>query len=144
MCGDGELSVKDLIARLEKATEGSRELDGAVAILLSPSERKTSHKAGFFLALCGDQFWRDFKAPHYTTSLDAKLPGENITKVEAPHDVSFPENEKCNTMWRATCVVNESEHPGIFGYGHTEALARRHAALRASLKARESKEENHD
>ncbi len=143
--------MKDLLSRLENAPEGSRELreldcdifNADPRYEIADRDRRTyvNDKGPFGRNVHNDV---RLEVPHYTTSLDAKLPGENITKVEAPHDVSFPENEKCNTMWRATCVVNESEHPGIFGYGHTEALARRHAALRASLKARESKEENHD
>lgn len=50
----------DLIARLEAATEGSRELDWDIAHLLYPGEEPATVTVGPQL-------------PHYTTSLDAAL-----------------------------------------------------------------------
>lgn len=94
--------MTDLIARLEAATEGSRELDKAIWLEIGESPMK--------LILC----------PHYTTSIDAALPGEDIHRVERVQSPTV-------TWWKA--------YQGIhIGQGKTEALARRIAALKARRK----------
>ena len=131
--------MKDLIARLEQAPEGSRELDAEIHCLITPgrivhpkSERGYTqddllHKARN-AGLAQSEFISRSRgpSPHYTASVDAKLPGENIVQVKAPGWNSV----KPPGMWEAACATSL---PGqlIYGYGHTEALARRIAALKA-------------
>lgn len=65
--------------------------------------------------------------PHYTTSLDAKLPWENICSV-AVHDVV--EGEPLGEIWEAWHIDPETRRRTM-GAGQTEALARRAAALKS-------------
>ena len=96
------IDLSDLIARLEAATEGSRELDSEIADIVG-----YRHPNGLML-------W-----PRYTTSLDAKLPSENI--------VSCMWNSE---NWSALHDFGD-DRPLVEGIGKTEALARRIAALKA-------------
>lgn len=97
----------DLIKRLE-TEEGDRGLDYEIHSSLGLKSLRS-------------------QVPHYTTSLDAKLPNEQIIEVKdlratVGWEKGFPE-------WSAYCLV-----PGktvCVGHGHTEALARRIAALKA-------------
>ena len=138
----------ELIARLEAASEGTRELDAEIWMLQGffreLSEKwqiPTSPKPTFV------ETWRtpggrelspffedggiwDDRAdvpPHYTTSLDAKLPGENIVEMTW-HEVieGEPLGEVCEA-W------HEDRDTGkrTLGQGNTEPLARRVAALKA-------------
>ncbi len=116
---DNDLEVKSLITRLEQAPEGSRELDCEIhnalydtRLFVSGSEVKNTNGIG--------EVW-DADCPHYTTSLDAKLPGENIRHVESPLGTR---------RWEAWQCDGEGEIEA-FGYGNTEALARRIASLKA-------------
>ena len=56
--------MKDLLARLEAAEAGSRELDKAIHKIVTGMKVIQRTPAGW--------------CSHYTTSLDAALPGENI------------------------------------------------------------------
>jgi hypothetical protein len=68
--------------------------------------------------------------PHYTTSVDASVPGENIVSVQL---------EESSGRWIA---VNRGPDGRLYiGGGNTEPLARRVAGLRA-IKAQEHREEN--
>ena len=98
----------DLIAQLESATGGSRELDAKVAVFLGINPQHG-----------GDGI---YGCPHYTTSLDAKLPGESIVSM---HSAMRTDG---NNYWIA---VQVSEDASANGRGHTEPLARRIAALKA-------------
>ncbi len=132
--------MEALIAELETATEGSRELDGKVAVAiftatLKPEDAKMTigyelawvdsptHEKGYCLAECQP----------FSTSRDAALPWENI-EVVALYDV-VP-GEPLGEVWEAWHVDRDTNH-GTRGAGHTEALARRIA----SLKARQAMEE---
>lgn len=91
--------IDNLVARLEAAEEGSAKLTTEIAKL-----------AGTF---------KRYGTPHYTTSLDAALPGENIVRAQFYR----------TGHWLA-------EHEGVDGMRYpakaaTEALARRIACLRA-------------
>lgn len=105
--------MKSLIAKLEQASEGNRELDVEVAWAIGrPGSQIPGHTN---------------EIPHYTTSLDAKLPGENITQV-ALHDVV--EGEPLGAVWEAWRTDPKTGHQTM-GAGQTEALARRIASLKA-------------
>lgn len=60
--------MQDLIERLEKAKEGSRELDVEIAIRFHPKGDiiRLFHEQGLFKQ-------SDSRIPHYTTSIDAAL-----------------------------------------------------------------------
>jgi hypothetical protein len=90
--------LNNLTARLEAAPEGSRELDLKIRHAVEPY---------------------NFSNPHYTTSLDAKLPWENIVAVNYEH---------VSGNWMAAHL---GEKTVTWGIGRTEPLARRIAALRA-------------
>ena len=117
----------DLIARLEAAEEGSRELSELVAIAAGwryMPEVKHCWK-------WQSPYGKDLVAPpDYTTSRDASLPGENIYAVRrnidgtwtALHGVLRSDGAESGETTKATA--------------NTEAIARRVAAL----KARESED----
>ncbi|KKL95403.1 hypothetical protein LCGC14_1854980 [marine sediment metagenome] len=96
--------LKSLIAELERAKEGSRELDWRVY--------------AWFHAKSFDDEAERYKhkrhSPNYTTRLDAEMSGENITKVEFTKGRWF--------AWTDT---------GEQGEAATEPLARRISALKA-------------
>ena len=113
----------DLIARLEAATEGSLDLDVEIELAITPN--RAAHPKGlrgFVISTYGR--WEDSVMPvdHYTTSLDAALPGEEITMVQRI-------NRGAGHWWTAWAVLHE--HRSVTGDGHTEALARRAAGLQA-------------
>lgn len=126
-------SVARLIERLEEATEGSRRLDGDIAEALGLQKNHAPRMFGIAgdaaFALSAGHCWI---APRYTTSLDATLPGEQIEMASiqrAPPghpqkwsalDANWPRNKDGQYACMRTA-----------GLGHTEALARRIAALRA-------------
>lgn len=139
--------LKDLIERLEAAEEGSRELDCLIhAAVVNPDimtdpgdyqgERPVRYTPLSEIASGWGQEWRDLadlaQAPHYTTSLDAALPGENIVWLiclsdgrrtwEAGHE--DPEN-------------TDPDHGITYATARTEPLARRLAYLK-SLPEKES------
>ncbi len=110
--------MKDLITRLEAAESGSdaldREIVTTVGIEWSADEEGRWGGYNILPRRC-----------HFTRSLDAALPGENITKVSKyAHDKKF-----------LAVHINEAGEWSI-SVAHTEALARRIACL----KAREGKE----
>ena len=108
--------MSDLIKRLEEATEGSRKLDEAIYVAIGCPYDDDPR---YYAFLHGDF------PPLYTASLDAKLPWENIAHVHAPdwHDAKPP------GRWQA--AVDVGEGCAVYGYGATEPLARRIAALKA-------------
>lgn len=111
-----------LIERLE-SEEGSRELDFRLWCYAHGYEYGGLHENGWcFIFKSPDGFVgsQDMGAvtPHYTTSIDAKLPGENIVAVN-----------KYENDWAA---VHQAEDGNLYnGRGKTEALARRIASLKA-------------
>ena len=127
----------ELIGRLAAATEGSAELDAAVISHLVGAKMEYVERAGRWClyrdgtdpkgnarlwAPRGDDEYRlyrflvDGRGP--TRSLDAALPGERIIKTEIDAD-----------GWHATALTVDGR--SVYGFGKTEALARRIAALRA-------------
>lgn len=106
-------SLPALIERLESAKEGSRELDALI---------------GYAAGLKRWQIEDDksaFCAP-FSTSLDAALPDEEIEIVSRQRQkIGDP------PKW---CAVDSKGKEA--GYGYSEALARRIAALKARLNPR--------
>jgi hypothetical protein len=116
--------MTDLIARLEAATEGSRELDAyvarAVGINVTYSNEITPEP-------CGDD---DCYLPNYTTSIDAalalierKLPGSYIDLSGPRKYLHIP--TPAPNHWRAEIRAQS------FGWGATAPLALVLAILRA-------------
>lgn len=111
-----------LLEKLEKAECGSRELDAEIWLLVDPAAADRNMDNALE-RLAGNDAPEGPYAPHYTTSIDARLPSEDIEIVQ----------RLSNGMWWA----HDSRLPeGVGMVGHTEPLARRIAALAASLKAR--------
>ena len=132
-----------LLARVEAATGGDREIDAAIALTFQLPQH-------FFAGVAGCQFDKDvdgpdyhvdkatwsgmgerYSAPPFTTSLDATValveklrPGEFI-KVCGPFSVY---SSKYPRPWQA---MFDNEHWD--GHGHTEALARLAALLRSMI-----------
>ena len=109
-----------LIEQLEAAEKGSRELDAEIAVVIWPrlasmapdTERGPGH---WYDPDVGPTY-----AENYTTSLDAGLPDENIIYMAFNFGAC---------LWEAH-QYNEGGFPFV-GWAHTEALARRIAALKA-------------
>lgn len=105
----------DIISALEAAEEGSRELDARIAECFGFIA--TKHKTEY-----GD-WWVEGEngqdvLPHYTTSIDAKLPGEDTACV-------------INLDGHSVAIARDGDGKNHHGQGKTEALARRIASLRA-------------
>ena len=117
--------MKSLITKLEQAEQGSRKLDVVIWHFVETRFQR-SDQEGWSIVPRGNRTVKDdVFAPSFTTSLDAKLPGENI--VSSYVNVA---------RWTAWHVGPEANAKQVMGTGHTEALARRSAAFKASLKAR--------
>ncbi|WP_119460361.1 hypothetical protein [Rhodospirillaceae bacterium SYSU D60014] len=135
-------TADDLIGALESAQKGSRTLDVQLAFKLGeaggsmedfPATTRLPakwHALGDFPAIAKIMLdegfsWQsvcdvlDCEAPAYTTSLDAGIPGENIV---------FVIRSAKRNQWGAIHKTADGEE--IFGWGATEVLARRTAALK--------------
>ena len=109
----------ELIIKLEQATEGSRELD-VMIFQTNPNWERTDTK-GWSKVAGGRNIVKDEAfAPLYTSSLDAKPPGENIVRVQ------FDPIENDWIAWHSSL-----ENKSTRGIAKTEALARRVASLKA-------------
>ena len=140
-------TVDDLIGALESAKAGSRTLDVQLAFRLGEATGRPEgtlaatrlpakwHALGDFPAIAQIMLdegfsWQsvcdvlDCEAPAYTTSLDAAIPGETIV---------FMIRSAKRNQWGAIHRTAEGEE--IFGWGATEILARRAAALKGWSKA---------
>jgi hypothetical protein len=140
-------TVDDLIGALESAQEGSRTLDVQLAFRLGEARGKAEdfpatarlpakwHALGDFPAIAKIMLdegfsWQsvcdvlDCEAPAYTTSLDAAIPGETIV---------FVIRSAKRNQWGA--IHKSADGEEIFGWGATEVLARRTAALKGWRKA---------
>ena len=123
--------MPDLLTRLTAAPEGSREFDAEIAEAI-----------GIRVVQDGEEFYdwpprrtegedggpNGFVAD-YTTSLDAALPGENITNVIYDHIAG---------VWHAVHFTGSGSN--FRGIAHTEPLARRIAYLRSMAEAAECPE----
>lgn len=107
----------DLIARLEAAKEGSRELDAAIDIYVTGGSSAD-------LAYVLEDVDRTLRPKHYTTSLDAAL-----TLVPKGYfgEIDFGFLVDKQAAW----VRKNNDTPRVIGYGKTPALALCIAALKA-------------
>jgi hypothetical protein len=108
--------TETLIAELQSATCGSPELDEQIYDAIG---RPGDDDPQYYSFLHGDC------PPSYSTSIDAAIPGEDIVRVEYSHKTE---------MWTAV-DWKEEEIKLTVGEAHTEALARRIAALCAREEA---------
>lgn len=116
--------MKDLIKRLENAGEGSPSLDIQIALATGWVTRPSPIGQGYLYYPSANS--RNKAVPDYTTSIDAKISGENIISVKK---IEF-------NMWRAVHEIEPPHHQlgggrTTVGIAKTEALARRIAALKA-------------
>lgn len=121
--GRDEHTIDDLISALESAPSGSTELDRMVAFQLGLplGESDQMIKLLLFEGYSWDVISELVKSenPAFTTSLDARIPGENI--VLAMH------SEK-RGQWAA--IHRSKGGTDFLAWAATEPLARRAAALR--------------
>lgn len=113
-----------LLARVEAAPEGSRELDAELFFAAHPEYWVTALETMPAIDVYPRSVSMLAGLPHYTTSLDTALPGENIVRVE------YFSHRK---QWAAVHSVKPGH--GVWAIAHTEPLARRAAALRAMMEA---------
>ena len=121
--------MDSLIAKLEAATEGSRELDGIIAreIGAVPKGEDIIHPISPDLGRFGIGAFDAWDAPHYTTSLDAAL------TLVPPKYKWMLENWNCTDMPREYGVTLEDDGPDdpITTSAPTIALALCIAAIKA-------------
>lgn len=110
------MTLTELIAKLEKAEKGSRELDVAIYVTIFPFPCVELHPEA-------QRYFDEGKAPHYTVSLDAAL-----TLVPEKH---FWCIEYANTDVFDVLVKAEDSITGGWSQGKTPALALCIAALKA-------------
>jgi hypothetical protein len=103
--------LDDLIAKLEAASEGSRELDEAIGEALLNGRERNPKPYGA---------WADLQ-PEYSTSLDAGLPDERIVQVHGMQRGKVT----------AHALLPGEHFTTVAAEGATEPLARRAAALKA-------------
>lgn len=115
--------VETLIRTIETADEGDRRLDSVVSYLLGEGDADTDAiidlivEEGYPLEVSSELLDADV-AP-FSTSLDAKLPGENIV-------LSMYASRK--GQWMA--IQRSSDGKDAVAWARTECLARRAAALK--------------
>jgi hypothetical protein len=135
--------IQSLLSRLKAATEGSRELDMDIRCAIGLPDTFCYHKVvcwhrkadGWWDCETDDGFLH-FEAadtPHYTTSVDAALSHEadGFWEISGPRKYLHIPTESPN-RWRAVFWYGPEFNAKQYeGWGATEALARRVAALRA-------------
>ncbi len=115
--------VENLIRTIETAEEGGRRLDSVVAYLLGEGDADTDAiidlivEEGYPLEVSSEVL--DADVLPYSTSLDAKLPGENVV-------LTMYASRK--GQWLA--IHRSSDGKDSVAWARTECLARRAAALK--------------
>ncbi len=120
--------MNDLIAELEAATEGSRELDDEIFLAIHPDQGTFSEDGEYWYAMDLDEDGGPWALlPNYTTSLEAAL---TLVSSGAHVSAQFDTPEKgCDT---AASIVLSYGEKRLGGGGHyTPALAVCIAALKA-------------
>ena len=125
LSSDARQTVEQLIRELEAAPGGSAALDQriehclatAFAVKANLTELLVSEGVSWTTV---SETQRD-RVPHYTRSLDASLPGE---------DILFAMRSKARGKWAA--VQRSFGGREVLAWGATEALARRLAALKVN------------
>jgi len=128
LSNDARQTVELLIRELEAAPGGTAALDQRIeqclatcfAVKANLSELLVSEGVSWATV---SETLRD-RAPHYTRSLDASLPGE---------DILFVMRSKARGKWAA--VQRSFGGREVLAWGATEALARRLAALKVTAAA---------
>ena len=118
------MDMRNLVENLENSSAGSLKLDTMVSYLVASSDAcsETVRQA----LVEGDVSWEvvnqllDDRPSPFTRSIDAAIPGENI--VLAIYSTK-------RSRWAA--VQKSADGREFLGWGATEALARRAAALKA-------------
>jgi len=128
LSGDARQTVELLIRELEAAPGGSAALDQRIEHCLATA---FAVKANLTELLVSEGVsWATVtetlhdRAPHYTRSLDASLPGE---------DILFVMRSKARGKWAA--VQRSFGGREVLAWGATEAVARRLAALKVTAVA---------
>ena len=114
--------MKDLIAKLEAASEGSRELDREIAV--HPDTPSCGVVKGANVNVVREAEDNDppiVVVPRCTISLDAKVLGENIIEMHRDEDQWWARHEKYRRDEKGRYAV---------GIANTEILARRIAGLK--------------
>lgn len=117
---------KDLIERLEKATEGSRELDAGIAQLVGTSHGPREHVDIEARSVT----YIDEQAKFYTTSLDAAMtlvPEGMVFAIDQPDDVK-----------RELFYANVRTRGPNKTFGYAYALSAPLALCIAALRARDA------
>ena len=128
------MTQAEAIAALERAEAASRDLDGRIgaAFRVPPQAQENSwitRWAGPFVPGDDGRIYlvdkegrpgAHWPTPCFTGSLDARLPGEEIVRVELQRDGTWLAEARC-------------AHGTFCGRGRTEVLARRAAAARVLL-----------
>lgn len=115
--------VENLIRTIETAEEGGRRLDSVVSYLLGEGDADTDAiidlivEEGYPLEVSSEVL--DADVPPFSTSLDAKLPGENVV-------LAMYASQK--GQWMA--IHRSSDGKDSVAWARTECLARRAAALK--------------
>ncbi len=125
------MTKAELLTRIEVAPEGGRELDHDIAFAVrwrpdevgDPGSARSfaKHEAAHDYAtawISHKSMNPSWKIPHYSTSLDAKLPGENIVSM-----ITLPDG-------RFYATHDRGDNDFTSGLAHTEPLSRRAAAIR--------------
>ena len=121
----------DLVAHLETVRGGSRSLDWIIHVIVlgQPQLTRADWHVNFHQDKRdtmvrwyseSDGKWLDQHLPFYTTSIDDAIPDEDIVLSQRTE----------NGRWAALHSMGP-DAGSIEGTGHTEALARRTAALKA-------------
>ena len=117
--------VETLIRTIETAEEGGRRLDSVVSYLLGEGDADTETiidlivEEGYPLEVSSELL--DADVPPFSTSLDAKLPGEKVVLVMYASR---------KDQWVA--IHRSSDGNNSVAWARTECLARRAAALKGT------------
>lgn len=117
--------VETLIRTIETAEEGGRRLDSVVSYLLGEGDADTETiidlivEEGYPLEVSSELL--DADVPPFSTSLDAKLPGENVVLIMYASR---------KDQWVA--IHRSSDGNNSVAWARTECLARRAAALKGT------------
>lgn len=129
--GEPDLHADTLLPALQSASAGHRRLDLMIAFALGHIDIDSGTVLRVLLDNAMEQddpaALLGANCPHYTTSLDAGIPGENIILA-----LYQPQR-------RAWTAVHRCEHGDIVGTGASEVLARRVAALKATVPVRDDR-----
>jgi hypothetical protein len=141
------MAYDELIAKLETATEGSRELDGEIALAVVRENYPDAHfvdeeSKDVIQVMPGMTAGASSELPRYTTSLDAALllvPEEFGWLVRSQHDglpfANCSHPYSTNNIWIVN-GENVSLPPEDQGHNHARAQTPAIALCIAALKAR--------